>query len=407
VYGRVHEDSEHRPRPGCRAQQLFNSLLSVTRPAGEAASTRRIRAFSALLRAPGLGARGAIELIERFGSAEAAAGAGRTALARCGVGASTARWLDRPDEEGLARDIAWAGKPGHHVVAWGEPGYPPLLAEAASPPPALFVTGDPALLLRPQLAVVGSRNPTATGREIARTFAGFAAGAGLAITSGLALGIDAEAHAGTLDGNGATIAVMGTGPDRIYPRRHVELAGRIAEHGALVTEFPPGTPPLREHFPRRNRIISALSLGTLVVEAALGSGSLITARYAAEQGREVFAVPGSVLSPLSRGCHALIRDGATLVERPSDILDALGPAAAAPAAVQPFDETPPPAEPDSEYGVLLDAVGFSPVTADTVADRTGLTPQAVSSMLLILELRGEIEALPGARYARTRGHPGT
>jgi len=375
--------------------------------AAEAASARRVRALTALVRAPRLGAGRITDLIEHFGSAEAVVEAGRSALAHTGVAPETAGMLQRPDPAALDRDLAWADKPDHHVIGWGEPGYPPQLAAAPNPPAVLFVTGDPARLLEPQLAVVGSRNPTETGREIARTFSGFAAGAGLTITSGLALGIDSEAHAGALDGDGPTIAVMATGPDRVYPRRHVGLAARIAAHGALVTEFPPGTAPLREHFPRRNRIISALSLGTLVVEAALGSGSLITARYAAEQGREVFAVPGSILSPLSRGCHALIRDGATLVERPSDILGPLAPGAAGQAAAPAFEAAPEPAEPDSEYGVLLDALGFSPVTADTVAERTGLTPQAVSSMLLILELRGEIEALPGARYARKRANHGT
>lgn len=366
-----------------------------------AANAARLRALAALVRAPGLTPGAATTMIERFGSPEEATGAGRGALRAAGLADAAARWLEHPDSAALEKDLAWAAAPNHHIIGWDDPAYPPLLAAISDAPAALFVTGDPELLRRPQLAVVGSRNPTATGRDIAREFAAFASGAGLAVTSGLALGIDAAAHTGALDGGGATVAVMGTGPDRIYPKRHVELAMRIAESGALLTEFPPGTPPLPARFPQRNRIISGLALGTLVVEAALGSGSLITARCAAEQGREVFAVPGSVLSPLSRGCHALIRDGATLVERPSDILDALGTAPLSGVAAV-VEQNAEQEQTDPEYRLLLDAIGFHPVTADALAERTGLTPQTVSSMLLILELRGEIEALPGSRYARRR-----
>ncbi len=277
------------------------------------------------------------------------------------------RALEKPDRTLLESDLAWAGEPGHHLVGWGTPGYPPQLAAISNPPPLLYVMGEPKHLLVPQLAIVGSRNPTPGGRELAGEFAAFAAGAGLGVTSGLALGIDAAAHA-----------------------------------GALVTEFAPGTPPLPEHFPRRNRIISGLSRGTLVVEATPKSGSLITAGYAADQGREVMAVPGSVRSPLSRGCHALIRDGASLVEQPSDILASVD----APLALELEPGDTPAAEPateaDGEYDLLLDALGFNPVTADMIAARTGLTSQAVSSMLLMLELKGEIEALAGGRYARRR-----
>lgn len=360
--------------------------------------------LAALARAPGLGKQVARQLLDALGSPDAFATAGRRELLRAGAPTETARWLESPDPATLAGDLAWAGAPEHFLIGWGDPAYPPPLAALADAPAVLFVAGDPAALSRPQIAIVGSRNPTPGGREIAREFAAFLAGAGLGITSGLALGIDGAAHAGALDASGSTIAVMATGPERIYPRRHEELARQIVKSGALVTEFPPGTPPLPEYFPQRNRIVSGLALGTLVVEAALGSGSLITARLAADQGREVFALPGSVLSPLSRGCHRLIREGAMLVERPSDILEALGSALseirAAPGRTESQD-----AEPDPEYRILLEAIGFSPTTADLVAERTGLTPQAVSSMLLILELRGEIEALPGARYMRRRtGH---
>ncbi|MGH8126991.1 MAG: DNA-processing protein DprA [Gammaproteobacteria bacterium] len=343
-----------------------------------------------------------LKLLEHFGTAVELLAAGRKRWTELGLSVTTRRALEKPDREGLQRDLGWAGEPGHHLIGWGDAAYPPLLATISSPPPVLYVIGDPQLLHQPQLAVVGSRNPSPGGRELAGEFAAFAAGAGLVVTSGLALGIDAAAHAGALDGGGNTVAVMATGPDLIYPKRHQALAERIAERGALVTEFRPGTPPLPEHFPRRNRIISGLALGTLVVEATLKSGSLITARYAAEQGREVFAIPGSVRSPLSRGCHALIRDGAALVEQPSDMLATLEVPLALDFAPDAKVSAPASDAPDPEYALLLDALGFNPVTADTVAARTGLTPQTVSSMLLILELKGEVEVQAGGRYARKR-----
>ena len=240
-----------------------------------------------------------------------------------GLSRSLIRALEKPDKALLEGDLEWVAAPMHHLIGWGAPDYPPQLAIISTPPSILYVIGDPGHLLKTQLAIVGSRNPTPGGRELAGEFAAFAAGTGLGVTSGLAPGIDAAAHVGTLEAGGSINAVMATGPDRIYPKRHGDLAGRIAEQGALVTEFAPDTPPLPEHFPRRNRIISGLSRATLVVEAAPKSGSLITAGYAADQGREVMAVPGSVRSPLSRGCHALIRDGATLIEQPSDILATL------------------------------------------------------------------------------------
>ncbi len=342
------------------------------------------------------------KLIDHFGSADNVVSAGRKQWTALGMRGSLMRALEKPDKSRLKDDLEWAAEPGHHLIGWGCPEYPPQLAAISTPPPILYVTGDPNHLLTPQLAIVGSRNPTPGGRELAGEFAAFAAGAGLGVTSGLALGIDAAAHAGALEAGGPTIAVTATGPDRVYPKRHHDLAMRIAEQGALVTEFAPGTPPLPAHFPRRNRIISGLSRGTLVVEAAPKSGSLITAGYAADQGREVMAVPGSVRSPLSRGCHALIRDGASLIEQPSDILATLD----APLALE-FEPGDSPAaeqaeETDGEYDLLLDALGFNPVTADTLAARTGLTSQAVSSMLLMLELKGTIEALAGGRYARRR-----
>jgi DNA processing protein len=276
-----------------------------------------------------------------------------------------------------------------------------LLREIPTPPPVLFVRGDPALLSRPQLAIVGTRNPTASGRRTAREFAAHLAGAGLVITSGLALGIDAEAHRGALE-QGWTVAVMGTGPDRLYPARHRELARQIAEQGALVSELPPGTPPNAENFPRRNRVISGLSLGTLVVEAATQSGSLISARLAGEQGREVFAIPGSIHNPMARGCHALIRQGAKLVETGADILEELGPLAATVTTPDPHPRdipTSPAVSPDPEHAALLALLGESPTAIDTLVERSGLTAEAVSSMLLIMELQGYV-ASAGGFYTR-------
>jgi DNA processing protein len=271
------------------------------------------------------------------------------------------------------------------------------------------------VLALPQLAIVGSRSPTAVGRETATRFAAHLSRAGLAITSGLALGIDAAAHRGALEAHGPTIAVLGGGLDRLYPAENACLAAAIlAAGGAVVSEFPIGTPPLRNHFPRRNRIIAGLSLGTLVVEAALHSGSLITARLAAEQGREVFAVPGSIHSPTARGCHSLIRDGAGLVETAEDVLVELGPLLGVLQA-----RASPPASPapvrhsqvtdiarvsghvlDKEQEILLDAVGFEPASVDTLTAHLGWKAGTVASMLLILELEGLVDQQPGGIFSR-------
>jgi len=266
------------------------------------------------------------------------------------------------------------------------------------------VRGDVQTLKLPQLAIVGSRNPSASGRETARELAKFLSRSGISIISGLAEGIDCAAHQGALEaeGPGVTIAVTGTGLDLVYPRGHRELAHRVAESGALVSEFPPGTKARPEHFPRRNRIISGLSLGTLVVEAALRSGSLITARLAAEQGREVFAIPGSIHNPLARGCHSLIRQGAKLVETASDVLEELGVLIGSSGARR--DEAAPApisdVELDADYRKLLSEMGFDPISVDHLVQRTGLTADAVSSMLLLLELEGLVSALDGGRYCR-------
>ncbi len=299
----------------------------------------------------------------------------------------------------------WLASSGGRLLRRGEAGYPRQLAALDDAPPLLFALGDVALLRQAQVAIVGSRRPTAAGRSLAARIARELAAAGLVITSGLALGIDAAAHESALASGGTTIAVCGTGPDVCYPARHRALYERIIERGLLITEFPPGTPPRAAHFPQRNRIISGLARGVVVVEAAADSGSLITARHALAQGREVLAVPGSPLNPLAAGCLALIRQGAVLVRGATDILPEI--------AVQ-IEENPQtdqqvglpiaaPATPvrlDKDYEMLLDALGFEPSTVDDLVERTGLGAGSVASMLLILELEGRVEARPGALYNR-------
>lgn len=314
-------------------------------------------------------------------------------------------YLAEPDWAAVDRDLGWAEQPDNHVICLADPSYPALLLETVGPPLLLFVHGRPATLTLPQLAIVGSRNPTEGGRRTTRDFAAHLAGAGIVVTSGLALGIDAAAHEGALEAGGLTVAVTGTGLDRVYPARHRELAHRIAEAGALVSEFPPGTPPTPANFPRRNRIVSGLALGTLVTEASLQSGSLITARLATEQGREVFAIPGSIHNPLARGCHALIRQGAKLVETAQDIIDEL-PALLGHLASGEAGERAVAAGADDTTGLakehrhLLDLMGFDPVSPDELASRSGWGIAQVSSTLLLLELQGWVSSQLGGRYCR-------
>jgi DNA processing protein len=355
----------------------------------------------ALRRVPGVGTRTQFELLEHFGSIEAIFSASRGQLEKALVGMNEAvdALLAGPDESVLKSELEWLSEPGHHLLTWSSPDYPALLREIPDPPLVLYIAGERQLLSARQLAIVGSRNPTPMGRENARAFAKSLAGAGLVITSGMALGVDGAAHRGALEAGGKTIAVAGTGLDRVYPARHRDLAHEIVKHGALVSEFPPGMPPLPENFPVRNRIISGLSLGTLVVEAALQSGSLITARMANEQGREVFAIPGSIHAPQARGCHALIRQGAKLVETAQDILEELGPLAGV--ALQTAHETTPPTSRlDSTMVTLLEHIGHDPVSIDTLIERSGLTADAVSSMLLQMELNGLVSNCPGGKIQR-------
>jgi DNA processing protein len=342
-------------------------------------------------------------LLQHFGTIEQVRTAPRTDLLPFFDGDQTPVDALRagPQPAEFARELAWLAEPDSHLIARDDPRYPALLGEIPDPPPLLYVRGRREALAAPQLAVVGSRNPTRGGCDNARAFAAHLARAGLVITSGLAVGIDACAHEATLEAGGVTVAVAATGLDRVYPATHRELAHRIAVHGALVSEFALGTPPKREHFPQRNRLISGLSLGVLVVEAALRSGSLITARTAAEQGREVFAIPGSIHSPLARGCHALIRQGAKLVETAADVLEELS--ALVGFQVAAGEQPVAPAAPvlDGEQARLLELIGHDPVDADTLVERSGLTAAAVSSMLLTMELRGLIEAHPGGKVQRT------
>jgi DNA processing protein len=348
-------------------------------------------------------------LVERLGDPLRVLAAGRAALTEAGVSAAVAEAIERGDGQGVEADLAWAEQEGAHILARDDPRYPPLLAQVAGAPCVLFVRGDPAVLSDPQLAIVGSRNPTPSGRETTRELARHLSGCGLTITSGLAIGIDGAAHEGALEA-GRTVAVLGTGPDRVYPSAHRQLARRIAAQGALVSELPPGSGVRGANFPRRNRIISGLSLGTLVTEAAVQSGSLITARYASEQGREVFAIPGSIHNPLARGCHALIRQGAKLVETAQDVLEELAPQLRTFLGASTGDVLPPVTDAqvaaataaglDADYQRLLDAMGYDPVAPDELIRRTGLAAQSVSSMLLLLELEGYVSSQPGGRYCR-------
>ena len=282
-----------------------------------------------LCHAPGAGTATIHRLLENFSTPANALKASNGQLLQLGLKQTAINALRNPEETDLARDLEWREQPNNHIITCHDPAYPVLLSQLPDPPPLLYVHGSVELLSVPQLAMVGSRNPSRSGQQTAIDFARHLASAGLVITSGLALGIDAASHQGALDVNAPTIAVMGTGLDRVYPARHRELALRIAEQGSLISEFPIGTSPQPGNFPQRNRIISGLALGTLVVEAAIRSGSLISARYALEQGREVFAIPGSIHNPLARGCHHLIRQGAKLVETAEDVIDELGSLAGA------------------------------------------------------------------------------
>jgi len=372
----------------------------------------QLRNWLALIRVPGLGLGRARRLLERFGEPAAVLEAGVSAWRGAGLSEPLCKALAEPDWAGVDLDLAWlaatAPPATRSLVTFRDPRFPPLLAEIAQAPLALFALGDPDLLRLPQLAVVGARTASAQGMENAQAFAAELARRGLTITSGLALGIDSAAHRGALAADGLTIAVCGNGLDRVYPARNRELAHAIAARGLLLSEFPVGVPPLPEHFPRRNRIISGLALGVLVVEAARESGSLITARLAGEQGREVFAIPGSIHNPLARGSHALIREGAKLVETVDDILSELAPQL--PAARASLAAGTNPAESnresagesvgDPDQAQVLQALGFETLALDHLVGRLGLPVERISAALLTLELAGQVSAGPGDTFTR-------
>jgi DNA processing protein len=358
-----------------------------------------VRARALLGRTPGLNNTQLRALIAEAGGEAERAGEARIARA-VDLPQAARSFLARPDEAAIDSDLAWLEGSGARILLYTDPDYPPLLRETAGAPAVLYLLGSVSALHSPQLAMVGSRSPTPAGRATAREFAAWFARAGLTVTSGLAFGIDAASHEGALAGGGLTVAVLGSGLDRIYPIEHAALAARIAESGAVVSEFPPRTPPLRPNFPRRNRIISGLALGTLVVEAARQSGSLITARLAVEAGREVFAIPGSIHSSVSHGCHQLIKSGAKLVEEAADVLTELKISVPKEQLTAPLDTAADGPALDKEYEMLLDALGFEGATVDTLVARTGLPSESVASMLLILELGGRVAALPGGRYGR-------
>ncbi len=341
-------------------------------------------------------------LLELFGSVENIAAQPSARLREAGLSDEKCAALRAPDESAIDAALTWLEDDSHHLVGWGDDDYPELLGQIPGPPLLLYVNGDVGALQLPALAVVGSRNPTRGGARNAQDFAQHLARQGFTIVSGMAQGIDAAAHRGALEAGGTTVAILGTGIDRVYPAGNRDLAHEIAAHGALVSEYPLGAPPERWHFPERNRLISGLSLGTLVVEAARRSGSLITARLAGEQGREIFALPGSIHNPLARGCHELIRQGAKLVETADDILGELRPLVGHLLDTQREVAAPaePPPVPGDDYAELRNALGHDPVSIDELEKHCALTIDKLSSMLLILELHGEVESLSGGRYVK-------
>ena len=342
-----------------------------------------------------------LALLDRFGDIASIVSQGEQRLRDAGLPEQKARALASPDQNVIEATLLWLENDSHHIVPYGSDEYPEILTELRGAPLMLFVNGKLDSLHLPSLAIIGSRNPTQGGIRNAVNFSRYLAKSGYTVVSGLAQGIDTAAHRGALDVNGRTVAFLGHGIDRVYPAQNYDLAHQIAETGALVTEYPLGAPPDKRHFPERNRLISGLTLGTLVIEAARRSGSLITARLAAEQGREVFALPGSIHNPLARGCHELIRQGAKLVETAADIGAELAPLAGhlQQKVTESTENKPLPPGDDDDYSELRKVLSHDPTSIDELEGQSGLTIDQLSSMLLILELQGEVEALSGGRYA--------
>lgn len=399
------------------SQVAARAATDATDPLSSTRDPAELAAWLRLTETPGVGPVAARQLLAAFGLPQDIFAQPYSALAKVVPERQARALLAEPDEALtalIARTVAWLDEPGNAVFTLADRGYPPRLLELPDPPTLLYAKGDASLLRAAAVGVVGARSATAAGIDNARAFAQALSAASVTVVSGLALGIDAAAHEGALGGPGSTIAVVGTGLDIVYPARNRALAHRIAEAGLIVSEYPLGMGARAENFPRRNRLIAGLARGLLVVEAAAQSGSLITARLAAEQGRDVFAIPGSIHSPLAKGCHLLIKQGAKLVETAADILDELGWARAAasvaatkraPRAAPPEAPsiTPAPAgrpAPSAAETALLDALGFDPVDLDTLCERTGQAAAALSAQLLALELDGRVERQPGGRFLR-------
>ena len=361
-------------------------------------NSESLKYWLALHRTPGVGCRTFLNIL-KHSSPEEIFSEKRTALSTLGLRAASIDAIINPDWEIIEKDLIWLEEPENQAVLLSDPNYPELLKNIPDPPPILFARGHVELLSELQIAIVGSRNPSKMGIQTAKDFAKSLASNGFTITSGLALGIDAASHEGALAVHGNTIAVAGTGLDRVYPARHKDLATQIVASGLVISEFPPGTSAIASHFPRRNRIISGLSIGLLVVEAAKQSGSLISARFALEHNRDVFAIPGSIHNPLARGCNALIREGAKLVETSQDIIEELGQ------HFQPLKENKPQFEQstlDVEQQKLLNLVQFSPTSIDSLVNETSDSVENISSTLLILELQGHIESVAGGGFIRVK-----
>lgn len=354
------------------------------------------------LHAAGVPARALVKLLRAFGTPEAVLASRPGQRQACVTPAAEKALAAGPDAERLAAALAWLATSGHGLLAWDDADYPAALLETGDPPPVLYTIGHASLLRRPGMAIVGSRNATPQGCADAEAFARALSDAGLTIISGLALGIDAAAHRGGLAGKAGTIAILGTGPDRVYPARNRDLAHAIADRGLILSEFMPGTPPMPSNFPRRNRLISGLARGLLVVEATLSSGSLITARLAGEQGREVFALPGSIHSPFSRGCHKLIREGAKLVETAQDILEELRLPGAAVRSARALDahNAPSPATVNADAAAVLAALGHDVLGIDALVTRAALSAARVSAALTTLEIDGHVAPVPGGGWQR-------